>query len=334
MSYAPITLSRHIVEQERLHPGATGAFTTILLDVALAAKVISHEVNRAGLAEILGDEGCENVHGEKVQKLDLIADRVLYKALDHSGTLACMGSEEHAELLAIPEKFPKGEYVILYDPLDGSSNIDVNVSIGTIFSVHRKLSDGSEGRLVDALQPGSRQVAAGYVLYGSSTMLVYTTGSGVHGFTLDPEIGEFVLSHPQIRIPQPGAAIYSVNEGYEERWSEAQREVVTGLKRGEATGGQLCSARYIGSMVADVHRTLLRGGLFMYPADTRCPEGKLRLLYEAAPMGFLVEEAGGRASTGHGRILDVEPTELHQRTPVYMGSTEMVEYVERRLARG
>jgi fructose-1,6-bisphosphatase I len=330
-SFAPITLSRHIVDQERLHPEASGAFTTVLLDVALAAKVISREVNRAGLADVLGDAGSENVHGEHVQKLDVIADRVMFKALDHSGTLACMGSEEHEELLSIPEEFPRGEYVILYDPLDGSSNIDVNVSIGTIFSLHRKITDGSAGRMKDALQPGSRQVAAGYVLYGSSTMLVYTTGSGVYGFTLDPEIGEFILSHPEIRIPEPGAATYSINEGNYARWGAGQQAVVDGIKRGDATGGRPCKARYIGSMVADVHRTLLRGGIFMYPGHDGQPDGKLRLLYEGAPMALLVEQAGGRASTGTGPILDLQPEHLHQRTPVFMGSASIVDWVERTL---
>jgi len=333
-SFAPITLARHILDQERLYPEASGAFTNVLLDVALAAKVISREVNRAGLADVLGDAGSENVHGEDVQKLDVIADRVMYKALDHSGTLACMGSEEHAELLAIPDKFPRGEYVILYDPLDGSSNIDVNVSIGTIFSLHRKITDGSSGRMQDALQPGSKQVAAGYVLYGSSTMLVYTTGSGVYGFTLDPEIGEFILSHPEIRIPRPGAPTYSINEGNYGRWSPAQQGVVNGLKRGDATNGTPCKARYIGSMVADIHRTLLRGGIFMYPAQEGRPDGKLRLLYEGSPMAMLIEQAGGSASTGTMRILDVKPEYLHQRVPVYMGSAHMVDWVEKRLDQG
>lgn len=328
MSYAPITLSRHILEQERRHPEASGAFTTILLDVALAAKVISREVNRAGLAEILGDAGEENVHGENVQKLDVFADRVMYKALDHSGTLAAMGSEEHEDLLSIPEKFPKGEYVILYDPLDGSSNIDVNVSIGTVFSIVRKVSDGSKGRLADALQPGTSQVAAGYVLYGSSTMFVYTTGAGVHGFTLDPDIGEFILSHPEMRIPEPGARTYSVNEGSYAHWSPQMRAIVDGLKRGDATNGEPCRARYIGSMVADVHRTLLRGGIFLYPPSAIQPEGKLRILYEGAPMAFIVEQAGGRAITDTGRLLELQPQSLHQRTPIYLGSRHLVDFVE------
>jgi len=331
-TFAPITLSRFILEQERLHPEASGAFTTILLDVALAAKVISREVNRAGIAEILGDVGEENVHGETQQKLDVFADRVMFKALDHSGTLAAMGSEEHEDLLSIPEKFPRGEYVILYDPLDGSSNIDVNVSIGTIFSVHRKLSDGTKGRLADALQRGSQQVAAGYVLYGSSTMFVYTTGAGVHGFTLDPDIGEFILSHPNMWIPEPGARTYSVNEGSYARWSPEVQAAVDGLKRGDATDGEPCKGRYIGSMVADVHRTLLRGGIFMYPASQDQPEGKLRVLYEGAPMGMIIEQAGGRASTGTGSLLEVQPTDLHQRTPVFLGSSRMVEWVEEVLA--
>ncbi len=327
MHGAPVTLSRHIVEQERRFPDATGAFTTVLLDVALAAKIISGEVNRAGLADILGRTGDENVHGESVQKLDMLADEILFKALDHSGTLCCMASEEHPEFLPIPEKFPVGDYVFLCDPLDGSSNIDVNVSIGTIFSVHRRVSESGPGTLEDCLQPGFRQVAAGYVLYGSSTMLVYTTGAGVHGFTLDPGIGEFLLSHPDMTIPEPGSATYSVNEGNADRWSERQLDLMASLKRGEPLGKPF-STRYIGSMVADVHRTLLKGGLFMYPADSTNPSGKLRLLYEAAPMAFLVTQAGGGASTGTGPLLEVQPTELHERTPVYLGSRELVEHAE------
>jgi len=328
-----VTIDRHIVEEERRHPGATGALSNLLTDLALAAKLIQREVSRAGLVDILGATGAENVHGERVQKLDAFAQEVIYKALDHSGTLCCMASEEEEEVIPIPERFPTGEYVLLFDPLDGSGNIDVNVSIGTIFSIHRKISSGERGGLKDCLQPGHRQVAAGYVVYGSSTMLVYTAGNGVHGFTLDPSIGEFLLSHPEIRIPDPPKRVYSVNEGYYSRWDRSQQRLVDHLRGvdGSDDGGGF-RARYIGSMVADVHRTLLHGGLFMYPGDRKNPEGKLRLLYEAAPLAFVCHQAGGTASDGSRKILDVEPRELHQRTPLYIGSAELVERAEAFLA--
>jgi fructose-1,6-bisphosphatase I len=322
-----VTVSRFLLGEERRHAHATGAFTNILHDIALAAKMISREVNMAGLVDILGRTGGENVHGEDVQKLDVFANDVLYRALDHTGHIAVLASEESEDPIPVPEEFPTGDYVVLYDPLDGSSNIDVNVSIGTIFSIHRKITDGERGTLEDCLQPGSRQLAAGYVLYGSSTMLVYTTGTGVHGFTLDPSIGEFLLSHPHMRIPDPPSKVYSVNEAYFDRWSPGQQRLVSELKGGAGFG-----SRYIGSLVADVHRTLLRGGLFMYPGDRKNPEGKLRLLYEAAPMAMVVEQAGGAASDGRSRLLDLVPTTLHQRTPVFLGSTPFVEMAERFLA--
>jgi fructose-1,6-bisphosphatase I len=323
-----VTLARHIVEEERRHPEATGAFTNILMDIALAAKLISREVTKAGIVDVLGRTGDTNLHGETVQKLDVYADQVLFNALDHTGNLCCMASEEHQEVLPIPDRFPTGDYALLFDPLDGSSNIDVNVSIGTIFSVHRKVSESPRGCLEDCLQPGSRQVAAGYIVYGSSTMLVYTTGAGVHGFTLDPSIGEFVLSHRDVKIPDPPARIYSVNEAYYERWDDGMRALVDGFK------GEDFSARYIGSLVADAHRTLLQGGVFMYPADRKSPRGKLRLLYEAAPMAFLFQQAGGRASDGCRDILEVEPTTLHQRTPLFLGARSLVDRAEAALAAG
>jgi fructose-1,6-bisphosphatase I len=314
------TLARHIVEEERKHPEATGAFSDILYDIALAAKIISREVNKAGLVDILGRTGQTNVHGELVQKLDVFADEVIFKALDHTGHLCCMASEEHPEVIPIPERFPRGKYVLLYDPLDGSSNIDVNVSIGTIFSIHTKLSDGDHGCLDDCLQTGTKQVAAGYVVYGSSTMLVYTSGVGVYGFTLDPGIGEFLLSHPNIRIPDSSSRTYSVNESNYPRWRPGQQRYMDHLK----AQGDL-SSRYIGSLVADFHRTLLKGGLFMYPADSKSPRGKLRLLYEAAPLAFICRDAGGAATDGRSDILQLEPTELHQKTPLYIGSRDLVE---------
>jgi len=306
-----------------MHPEATGAFTGLLHDIALAAKLISREVTKAGLVDILGSADEENVHGEEVQKLDLYANRVMIRALDHTGLVACMASEESEGLIPIPSKFEAGEYVVIFDPLDGSSNIDVNVSIGTIFSIHKKRSKGERGTLEDCLQPGRDQVAAGYVVYGSSTMLVYTSGAGVHGFTLDPSIGEFLLSHPLMRFPEPPRKVYSINEAYYGRWSRAQQRLVTYLKT-EADFG----SRYIGSFVADIHRTLLQGGLFMYPADRNSPSGKLRLLYEASPMAMIVDQAGGRASDGKRDILSIVPNSLHQRTPLYMGSREFVELAE------
>ncbi|MFW6078478.1 MAG: class 1 fructose-bisphosphatase [Gemmatimonadota bacterium] len=328
-----VTIERHIIDQERKHPEATGAFSNILYDIALAAKMISSEVNQAGLADILGAAGTTNVHGEQVKKLDVYANEVIFNALDHAGHLCCMASEESEELLPIPDRFPTGKYALLYDPLDGSSNIEANVSIGSIFSLHRKVSDGERGTLEDLLQPGRRQVAAGYVVYGSSTMLVYTTGKGVHGFTLDPAIGEFLLSHPDIRIPQPGKRIYSVNEAYYARWSKGQRRLVDHLKGlDDEPGAGSFSSRYIGSLVADFHRTLLYGGLFMYPADSNNPRGKLRLLYEAAPLAMICEQAGGRAIDGRRDILDVEPEELHQRSPLYIGSSALVDLAERFIA--
>jgi fructose-1,6-bisphosphatase I len=328
---AIVTLSRHIVEEERKHPEATGKFSNILYDIALAAKIISREVNKAGLVDILGHTGKTNVHGEAVQKLDIFAHDVIYKAMDHTGNLCCMASEEHRDPLPIPDKFPVGDYVLLFDPLDGSSNIDVNVSVGTIFSIHRKISRGERGSLEDCLQVGSKQLAAGYVVYGSSTMLVYSSGAGVHGFTLDPGIGEFLLSHPQIRVPSPPERSYSINEAYYSRWSDGQRRLIDHMKGADGGAGGF-SSRYIGSLVADFHRVLLKGGIFMYPADSRSPAGKLRLLYEVAPLAYIVEQAGGRASDGTRDVLAIEPRALHERTPVYIGSREFVDLAERYLS--
>jgi fructose-1,6-bisphosphatase I len=327
-----ITIERHIVEQERLHPEATGAFSSILYDMALAAKLISREVRKAGLVDILGEVGSTNVHGESVKKLDEYADDVIFRALDHCGHLCAMASEESEDIIPIPDKFPTGNYCLLFDPLDGSSNIDANVSVGTIFSIHRKISSGERGTLEDCLQPGSRQIAAGYVVYGSSTMLVYTTGKGVHGFTLDPSIGEFLLSHPSIRMPQPGQRIYSINEGNYAKWSPEQQRLVDHIKGLDGKNDRPFSARYVGSMVADFHRTLLYGGVFMYPADAHNPRGKLRLLYEAAPLAMIAEQAGGRASDGTKDILSIQPEHLHERTPLYMGTSEYVTMAERYLA--
>jgi fructose-1,6-bisphosphatase I len=325
---AVVTINRHILEEERQYPEATGHLSALLSDLALAAKLIHREVTQAGLVDILGGTGETNVQGEHVEKLDLFANEVIVNAMDHGGNLCCMASEESPDVIPIPERFPTGDYVLLFDPLDGSSNIDVNVSIGTIFSIHRKVTAGERGAREDCLQPGSRQVAAGYVQYGSSTMLVYTSGNGVHGFTLDPSIGEFLLSHPDIKIPVPPARYYSVNEAYYPRWSAEQRKLVDHFKGMHGELDAPYRSRYIGSLVSDFHRTLLRGGIFMYPADSKSPRGKLRLLYEAAPLAFVCEQAGGRATDGSRDILELVPEDLHQRTPLYLGSRELVDMAE------
>ena len=333
MSGKPIiTIERHIIEAERQFPEATGAFSSILYDIAFAAKMIAREVRRAGLADVLGYTGEVNVQGEQVKKLDEYANEVIFKALDHTGHLCGMASEENEDFIPIPERFPTGNYCVLFDPLDGSSNIEANVSVGTIFSVHRKVSDHPRGCVQDCLQSGTQQVAAGYVVYGSSTMLVYTTGNGVHGFTLEPSIGEFLLSHPNIRIPTPGQRIYSCNEGNYLKWSEEQRRLVDHLKGADGENPRPFTSRYIGSLVADFHRNLLYGGLFMYPADAKSPKGKLRLLYEASPLAMIAEHAGGRASDGERRIMEIQPQNLHERTPLYIGTGEYVALAERFLS--
>ena len=324
------TIGRHLVEQENLVPEATGEFTSLMWDLVVAFKIISKEVNKAGLAEVLGVAGRHNVHGEAMQKLDVFADETVFKAMDHGGHLCLMASEENEDVLPIPEKFRKGKYVLIFDPIDGSSNIDVNVSIGTIFSVLRRRSPGPDGTLEDCLQRGVDQVAAGYCIYGSSTMLVYTAGQGVAGFTLDPSIGEFLISHPSIQIPAWGS-IYSINEAYSKTWDEGTRRYIQHLKGSTNADGKKYSLRYIGSLVSDFHRNLLRGGIFLYPASYRDPDNpkaKLRLLYEANPLGMIVEEAGGKASTGSQRILDIQAEELHQRVPLVIGSREDVELYE------
>ncbi|MCG8468118.1 MAG: class 1 fructose-bisphosphatase [Gemmatimonadetes bacterium] len=328
-----VTVEQFIAEQEREHPDATGAFTDVLLQMSLAAKIIARSVNKAGLVDILGAAGTDNVHGEEVQKLDEYANDVIVEILGKGGSVCGIASEESERLILIPEGYETGPYVISIDPLDGSSNIDVNISVGTIFSIHRKRSTGRDVQESDVMQLGSEQCAAGYVQYGSSTMLVFTTGAGAHGFTLDPSIGEFLLSHPNMKMPRPGKRIYSINEGYAPKWSDGQRRLVERFRNGEGEEGSF-SARYVGSMVADFHRTLLRGGIFMYPGTVDAPGGKLRLLYEVAPLAFVCEQAGGQASDGRHRVLDIEPTELHQRIPAFMGSPELVELAERYLAEG
>lgn len=328
------TIERFILDQQQSYPAATGALTHVLYDMALAAKIIASRTTRAGLVGILGATGKENVQGEEVQKLDQFAQRTIYRLNDHTGRLAVMASEEEEEPIAIPDRYPTGNYVLVFDPLDGSSNIDYNVSIGTIFAVYRrKTPEGTRGTLEDCLQRGRDLVAAGYVVYGSSTMFVYSTGHGVHGFTLDPTIGEFLLSHPDIRFPAK-PKYYSANLGYMRRWSPGVQAYTQWLRSAKPEGPSL-SLRYIGSLVADFHRNLLTGGVFYYPEDTqegaeqgRKLRGKLRLLYEAAPLSFLAEQAGGYGSDGTGSILDLEPESLHERVPLYIGSCELVERAE------
>jgi len=327
-----MTLARYIIEEEKKYPEATGELSNLLHDLSLATKIISLEVNKAGLVDILGFTGNHNVHGEDVKKLDIYAHEMMVRAMDHGGHLCVMASEEEEDIIPIPKQFHKGKYVLLFDPLDGSSNIDANVSIGTIFSIYRRVTkEGDAGTLVDLLQPGFKQVAAGYVIYGSSTMLVYTAGSGVHGFTLDPAFGEYILSHKNIQIPKKGK-IYSINEGNYLYWHPGLKKYIKYLQEEDKETSRPYSSRYIGSMVADIHRNLLYGGIFMYPADSRHPNGKLRLMYECNPMAFIVEQAGGRASDGKQRILEILPEKVHQRVPVFIGSEEDVKIVEKFMA--
>ncbi len=322
------------MEQERLHPEATGELSNLLYDLCLAAKIISRQVRRAGLTDILGESGTINVQGEVQQKLDLFANETVRHSVEHTGRVCVVASEEDEQPIPIQVREDRrgGKYVLLYDPLDGSTNIGVNVSIGTIFSIHRRTATKKgPGSLADCLQKGRAQIAAGYILYGSSTMLVYTTGQGVHGFTLDPTIGEFLLSHPDIRSPDVGT-YYSVNESHWNKWAPGIQRVVGAFKNGDGGRVEAKNARYIGSLVADIHRNLMSGGVFLYPADTISPHGKLRLLYEAAPLAFVVEQAGGAAIDGARDILDIKPAELHQRTPLIIGSKRDVAFARSVLA--
>jgi fructose-1,6-bisphosphatase I len=319
-----LTIERFILENQPAH--AHGDFTNLLYDIALAAKIIAHQTNRAGLIDILGEAGQVNIQGEMQQKLDVYADDVMRRICEHPGRLCVMASEEHEEVIPIEDKYEKGEYVLVFDPLDGSSNIDVNVSIGTIFGIYRCLNRELRGRIEDVLQPGRNLVAAGYVLYGASTMLVYSAGHGVHGFTLNPELGEFLMSHEKLLLPEP-PAYYSINSSYYARWAPGVQRYMDWLE-GRCDDSPRLSSRYIGSLVADFHRNLLRGGVFCYPAERKMPQGKMRLLYEAAPLAFLIEQAGGYASDGRQPILDVVPQTLHQRTPLFVGNRPLVEKAE------
>lgn len=331
-AFSAVTIERHILDQERKYAGATGALTGLLYDIALAAKIIARETTRAGIANVLGATNASNVHGETQQKLDVFADNVIFRINDHTNRVGVMASEEHADLLHIPDHHMRGgKYVLIYDPLDGSSNIDVNVSIGTIFAIHRKVTQGEGGTLEDVLQPGYKLVAAAYVIYGSSTMLVYSTGQGVHGFTLDPSVGEFLLSHPDIKIPSP-ARYYSLNQGYQKYWTPGVRQYVDWLQGLGSHDREPLTGRYIGSLVADFHRNLLRGGVYAYPGTIHEPESKLRLTYEAQPLAFIAAQAGGYASDGVGDILTLQPQSLHQRVPLFIGNRDLVEKAEEFIA--
>lgn len=325
-----VTIERHITEQEGSHPEATGEFSRLMRDLTLAIRIITRDVRRAGLNDVLGITEDQNVHGERVKKLDTYANDVIFRAMDHGGHLCAMASEESEGIIRIPDNYKRGKYVLLFDPLDGSSNIDVNVSIGTIFSIYKRVGDddGSHGTVADLLQAGAKQVAAGYALYGSSTVLVYTAGMGTDMFTYDPTIGEFLLSNEKIQIPHRGTQ-YSINEGNSAYWSAELRRYVEWLKTPSDDGRRPYGLRYIGTAVADVHRLLHYGGIFMYPSDSKSPNGKLRLMYEVNPLGMIIEQAGGKCSTGTGRVLDIVPTDIHERSPVYMGSTYDVEMLER-----
>jgi fructose-1,6-bisphosphatase I len=326
------TIERHIAETQRRFPEARGSFSGLLNNIAFATRLIASQVRRAGLVDVLGETGDENVQGERVMKLDRIADETLIRVVANGGYVCAMGSEERKDLIPLRKDQPAGPYVLLFDPLDGSSNIDVNVSIGTIFSIFKRLSPvGGPVEQRDLLQPGYRQVAAGYVLYGSATMFVYSAGMGVHGFTLDPGSGEFLLSHENIKIPRR-ANMYSVNEGHSTGWDDRTRELIRIFRQGDETRPPLGS-RYVGSLVADFHRNLLKGGVFLYPGKRPTPdaepEAKLRLMYEAAPLAWIVEQAGGYASDGTGPLLRREPRSLHERVPLFIGCPDDVRFAEK-----
>lgn len=319
----PMTVGHHILEQQRLRfPEATGEFSWLLSGLTLATKMIASLVRRMGLADVTGGTGEINIQGEEQQKLDVYANEALLHCLEYRGTVGVLASEENDEPVVVLDNPDHGKYVVIFDPLDGSSNLDLNISVGTIFSIFKRDPNNGTNPGHDVLQPGDRQIAAGYVLYGSSTMLVYSTGAGVHGFTLDPAIGAYVLSHPDMKMPARGK-IYSVNEANADSFPEYCRRYLHWLKSGDSDVPY--SSRYVGSLVADFHRTLIQGGIFLYPPTARYPNGKLRLMYEGNPIAYLAEQAGGMATDGRRRILDIQPETLHQRTPLYVGSPFEIE---------
>lgn len=324
-----MTLTRFIMEQQAQHPGATGEFSILLSQIATAAKIVANEIRRAGLVNILGLTGETNVQGEAVRKLDEFANKTFWDVMEYSKLVCEIISEEIAGVTRLSHSCRGRKYSLLVDPLDGSANIDINGTVGTIFSIQRRRDEMlDETPLEDLLQKGSQQVAAGYVMYGASTMLVFTSGEGVHGFTLDPGVGEFILSHENIRMPKRGKT-FAINVGGRAHWFESTRQLIDYLCDTDDASGRPYSLRYVGSLVADFHRILLEGGIYMYPADEKKPEGKLRLLYECAPLAMVAEQAGGRASNGTESISDIQPRELHQRSPLFIGSSEDVELAEK-----
>jgi fructose-1,6-bisphosphatase I len=325
-----ITVTEHILTMQKARPEATGAFTALLSELTVAAKIIAQKVNKANLTEDLGFVGSESVNEEHFQKLTDFANATIINRVSHIGHLCCMASKQKTDLIPIPPKYAKGDYILVFDPLGGITNIDVHIAVGTVFSILKKVDTGDMSLMTSVLQPGHRQVAAGYFIYGSSTMMVYTTGSGVHGFTLEPRIGEFLLSHENIRIPEKGKT-YSINEGNYYFWDEKVQNVVEYFKTPDIKTGRPYTLRYTGSFVADFHRNMLKGGIHMYPADSKDPmkpQGKLMLMCEVSPLAFVVEQAGGAASTGSERVLDVQPQHLHQRVPVFIGSPADVRMAE------
>ncbi|MFI5140415.1 MAG: class 1 fructose-bisphosphatase [Sphingobacteriales bacterium] len=326
------TLGQFILEKQADFPYAKGELSRLLRDIGIAAKIVNREVNKAGLADILGEAGTTNIQGEGQKKLDVYANEQFISALKHGGECCIVASEENDEYIPIESEVSKdAKYIVAMDPLDGSSNIDVNVAVGTIFSIYRRKSVNGKATIHDVLQNGTEQVAAGYVIYGSSTMLVYTTGKGVNGFTLDPSIGEFCLSHPDMKIPKEGL-IYSINEGYYSHFPDGVKKYIKYCQVEDAKTNRPYTSRYIGSMVADVHRNLIKGGIFIYPVTAGAPNGKLRLVYECNPMAFIVEQAGGKATNGYERILDLDVKELHQRSAIFIGSENMVNKAEEMMA--
>jgi fructose-1,6-bisphosphatase I len=322
------TLGQFIIEKQADFPYAKGELSRLLRDIGIAAKIVNREVNKAGLADILGENGTTNIQGEGQKKLDVYSNEQFISALKHGGECCIVASEENDDYIHLDTDVSQdAKYIVAIDPLDGSSNIDVNVGIGTIFSIYRRKSTKGRASLEDVLQRGTEQVAAGYVIYGSSTMLVYTTGKGVNGFTLDPSIGEFCLSHPDMKIPKDGV-IYSINEGYYVHFPDGVKKYIKYCQVEDAKTNRPYTSRYIGSMVADIHRNLIKGGIFIYPVTASAPKGKLRLVYECNPMAFIIEQAGGRASNGYQRVLELEVSELHQRSAIFIGSENMVHKAE------
>lgn len=323
--HRPTTMGEFLVESQESIPGATGELTQVLSSIRLASKIVHREINKAGLVDILGIAGSENVQGESQMKLDIYAHDTFVKAMRNMGEVCGVASEEEEHYIQFNDDIhAKSKYVVLMDPLDGSSNVDVNVSVGTIFSIYKRVTPvGTPVSLEDFLQPGNKQVAAGYVIYGSSTMLVFTTGQGVNGFTLDPSIGTYCLSHPNMKMPEMGK-IYSINEGNYVHFPDGVKKYLKYCQELDPESGRPYTSRYIGSLVSDLHRNMLKGGIYIYPKGTLAPNGKLRLLYECNPLAFITEQAGGRATDGFRRIMDIQPEELHQRVPYFVGSTAMV----------